>query len=142
MKIAVCVKHVPVGRLDIQPDSLRLDRSGPGELNDVDRNAIEEALGLQVAADDEIVIVSMGPEQATESLRTALALWTREPTAAVGVTSSQLRPPAGTAAATALAGAAIATTARSTAAKVESCALPSLSQAQSKSRSPRLPRSN
>jgi electron transfer flavoprotein beta subunit len=74
MKIAVCVKHVPVGRLDIQPDSLRLDRSGPGELNDVDKNAIEEALGLKEDADDEVVIVSMGPEQAIESLRTALAL--------------------------------------------------------------------
>jgi electron transfer flavoprotein beta subunit len=74
MKIAVCVKHVPVGRLSIGPDSLRLDRSGPGELNDVDRNAIEEALGLKDDAGDEVVIVSMGPESATESLRTALAM--------------------------------------------------------------------
>ena len=53
---------------------VRLDRSGPGELNDVDKNAIEEALRLKGEAGDEVVVVSMGPEQATESLRTALAL--------------------------------------------------------------------
>jgi len=78
MKIAVCVKHVPAGRLAIAPDSLRLDRTGPGELNDVDKNAIETALGLKesagAAAGAEVVIVSMGPESATESLRTALAM--------------------------------------------------------------------
>jgi len=74
MKIAVCVKHVPVGNLRIQPETNRLDRSGPGELNDVDRNAIEEALRLKGDAGGEVVVVSMGPQQATESLRTALAL--------------------------------------------------------------------
>jgi electron transfer flavoprotein beta subunit len=74
MKIAVCVKHVPVGRLGIVPDSLRLDRSGPGELNDVDKNAIEAALTLADDAGGEVVVVSMGPESATESLRTALAM--------------------------------------------------------------------
>ena len=78
MKIAVCVKHVPAGRLGIVPDSLRLDRSGPGELNEVDKNAIETALGLKESAGEsagaEVVIVSMGPESATESLRTALAM--------------------------------------------------------------------
>jgi electron transfer flavoprotein beta subunit len=74
MKIAVCVKHVPVGRLRIDPGSLRLDRIGPGELNDVDKNAIEEALRLKGDDGTEVVVVSMGPEPAIESLRTALAL--------------------------------------------------------------------
>jgi len=74
MKIAVCVKHVPTGRLVVQTESLRLDRSGPGELNDVDKNAIEEALRLKEDAGFEVVVISMGPEPATESLRTALAL--------------------------------------------------------------------
>ena len=74
MKIAVCVKHVPVGNLRLSPDSNRLDRSGPGELNTCDKNAIEEALRLKDAAGGEVIVVSMGPEQATESLRTALAL--------------------------------------------------------------------
>ena len=70
----MCVKHVPAGRLSIAPDSFRLDRSGPGELNDVDRNAVEEALGLKEDADDEVVVVSMGPPGAVESVRTALAM--------------------------------------------------------------------
>jgi electron transfer flavoprotein beta subunit len=74
MKIAVCVKHVPVGHLHIRPDTKRLDRSGPGELNDVDKNAIEEALRLRADAETEVVVISVGPEQAIESLRTALAL--------------------------------------------------------------------
>jgi electron transfer flavoprotein beta subunit len=74
MKIAVCVKHVPDGRLRILPDSKRLDRSGPGELNDVDKNAIEEGLRIQSESGAELVVVSMGPELAVDSLRTALAL--------------------------------------------------------------------
>src|SRR5450631_4094267 len=74
MKIAVCVKHVPDGRLRLLADSKRLDRSGPGELNDVDKNAIEEALRLQGETGAGIVVISMGPQQADDSLRTALAL--------------------------------------------------------------------
>jgi electron transfer flavoprotein beta subunit len=74
MKIAVCVKHVPVGQLRMQPETKRLDRSGPGELNDADKNAIEEALRLKAEGDAEVVIVSVGPDAATESLRTALAM--------------------------------------------------------------------
>jgi len=74
MKIAVCVKHVPDGRLRILPDSRRLDRAGPGELNDVDKNAIEEGLLIQADTGAELVVVSMGPEPAVDSLRTALAL--------------------------------------------------------------------
>ena len=74
MKIAVCVKHVPVGHLRIDPDTKRLDRAGPGELNTADKNAIEEALRLKQDAGAEVVIVSAGPEGAVESLRTALAL--------------------------------------------------------------------
>jgi electron transfer flavoprotein beta subunit len=75
MKIAVCLKQVPDGRLRILPDEMRLDRSGPGDLNSVDRYAIEAAVRLKEAiAGSEVVAVSMGPEGAAESLRTALAL--------------------------------------------------------------------
>ena len=75
MKIAVCVKHVPTGHLRLQPGS-GLDRSGPGELNATDRNALEEGLRLETeaGADSEVVVVSVGPEAATESLRTALGM--------------------------------------------------------------------
>src|ERR1700737_2265330 len=74
MKIAVCVKHVPDGRLRMLPDSKRLDRSGPGELNVADKNAIEEALRIKGDDGAELVVLSMGPQQAVDSLRTALAL--------------------------------------------------------------------
>ena len=74
MKIAVCVKHVPCGTLRMRPDSSTLDRSGPGELNASDKNAIEEALRLKEGGDAEVVVVTMGPAAATESLRTGLGM--------------------------------------------------------------------
>lgn len=74
MKIAVCVKHVPTGTLRVRTDSGTLDRSGPGELNATDKNAIEEALRLEDAGEAEVVLVTMGPAAATESLRTGLGM--------------------------------------------------------------------
>jgi electron transfer flavoprotein beta subunit len=74
MKVAVCVKHVPVGNLRVHPESGHLDRSGPGELNAVDKNAIEAALRLKDDAGAEVVLVSVGPEHAIESLRTGLGM--------------------------------------------------------------------
>ena len=74
MKIAVCVKHVPEGSARIDPGSKRLDRSGEGALNRFDANAIEEALRIKGDGDSEVVVVSMGPEKAADSLRKALAM--------------------------------------------------------------------
>ena len=74
MRIAVCVKHVPTGTLRMLADSGTLDRSGPGELNATDKNAIEEALRLKEGGDAEVVLVTMGPAAATESLRTGLGM--------------------------------------------------------------------
>jgi electron transfer flavoprotein beta subunit len=74
MKIAVCVKHVPEGHGRIDPGSKRLDRSGEGVLNHFDANAVEEALRLKGDSDAEVVVVSMGPEKAADSLRKALAM--------------------------------------------------------------------
>lgn len=74
MKIAVCVKHVPTGTLRMQLATGTLDRSGPGELNASDKNAIEEALRLKEGGDAEVVLVTMGAAAATESLRTGLGM--------------------------------------------------------------------
>src|SRR5215208_1205112 len=76
MKIAVCVKHVPEAQaLRLDPATKRLDRSGEGTLNVFDANAIEEALRLKDAAGDgEVVLVSLGPEKAIDSLRKGLAM--------------------------------------------------------------------
>jgi electron transfer flavoprotein beta subunit len=77
VKIAVCVKEVPEGgstrRLD--SETMRLDRSGEATLNAFDVNAVEEALRVKEAnADSEVVVVSLGPARAVDSLRKALAM--------------------------------------------------------------------
>src|SRR6478672_3157981 len=74
MKIAVCVKHVPEGSAKLDAASKRLDRSGEGALNRFDANAVEEALRLKGASESEVVVVSLGPERAADSLRKALAM--------------------------------------------------------------------
>jgi electron transfer flavoprotein beta subunit len=74
MKIAVCVKHVPCGTLRMRTDSIALDRAGPGEPNATDKNAIEEALRLKDGGDTEVVLVTMGPAAAVETLRTGLGM--------------------------------------------------------------------
>jgi electron transfer flavoprotein beta subunit len=77
MKIAVCVKQVPDAaapkRLD--PQTKRLDRSVEGAINPFDVHAVEEALRIKEGGDGgEVVLVSMGPAKAAESLRKALAM--------------------------------------------------------------------
>ena len=77
MKIAVCVKEVPDAAVTkrIDPESRRLDRSGEGALNHFDTQAVEEALRIKEAqGEGEVVLVSMGPAGALDSLRKALAM--------------------------------------------------------------------
>jgi electron transfer flavoprotein beta subunit len=77
VKIAVCVKHVPEAgsARRIDPETKRLDRSGEGALNAFDVNAVEEALRLKEAqGEGEVVVVSLGPARALDSLRKALAM--------------------------------------------------------------------
>jgi electron transfer flavoprotein beta subunit len=77
VKIAVCVKQVPDATVHkrIDPATGRLDRSGEGALNPTDVNAVEEALRIKEAGGEgEVVVVSLGPEKAMDSLRKALAM--------------------------------------------------------------------
>ena len=76
MKIAVCVKHVPDATVHkrIDPETKRLDRSGESTLNPTDLNAVEEALRIKEAHGGEVVLVSLGPAKASDSLRKALAM--------------------------------------------------------------------
>jgi electron transfer flavoprotein beta subunit len=74
MKIAVCVKHVPSGRPRLEADGRHVVRSVPGEINDADKHAVEEALRVKETNGGEVVVLSMGPQPAGESLRTALAM--------------------------------------------------------------------
>jgi len=76
MKIAVCVKQVPDATVHkrIDPETMRLDRSGEAALNPTDLNAVEEALRIKEAQGGEVVLVSLGPGKAADSLRKALAM--------------------------------------------------------------------
>jgi electron transfer flavoprotein beta subunit len=77
VKIAVCVKEVPDAAVNkrIDPNTKRLDRSGEGALNHFDTQAVEEALKIKEAdGEGEVVLVSMGPAGALDSLRKALAM--------------------------------------------------------------------
>jgi electron transfer flavoprotein beta subunit len=76
MKIAVCVKQVPDAGAPkrIDPQTKRLDRSVEGALNPFDVNAVEEALRLKEGGEGEVVLVTLGPAKAVESIRRALAM--------------------------------------------------------------------
>ena len=76
MKVAVCVKQVPDATVHkrLDPTTKRLDRTGEAALNPTDLNAVEEALRIKEAHDGEVVLVSLGPGRAAESLRKALAM--------------------------------------------------------------------
>jgi electron transfer flavoprotein beta subunit len=76
VKIAVCVKHVPEGTTHarIDPQTMRLDRSGEGAINSFDTHAVEEALRIRDAQQGEVLVVSMGPQSAQDSVRKALAM--------------------------------------------------------------------
>jgi electron transfer flavoprotein beta subunit len=76
VKIAVCVKHVPEGTTHarIDPQTMRLDRSGEGAINAFDTHAVEEALRIKEAQAGEVLVVSMGPARAQDSVRKALAM--------------------------------------------------------------------
>ncbi len=78
MRIAVCVKRVPdtESRIKIGADGKSIDESGVKfVMNPYDEFAVEEALRLkEKAGAGEVVILSLGPDAAQETIRTALAM--------------------------------------------------------------------
>jgi electron transfer flavoprotein beta subunit len=78
MNIVVCMKSVPdtTAEKRLQPDGT-LDRASiPSVINPWDEYAIEEALRLREggAATGEIVLLCMGPDNSTETIRKGLAM--------------------------------------------------------------------
>jgi electron transfer flavoprotein alpha subunit len=75
MKLVVLVKHVPVvSALRFDPETRRLERQGvPSEVSSFDVRALVRAVELK-AEDDELVVMTMGPPEATASLAHCLAL--------------------------------------------------------------------
>ncbi len=76
MKIFVCIKQVPgVSEVKIDPKTNTLIREGiPSIMNPMDKNAMELALSIKEERDVDIIALSMGPPQAEEVLREALAM--------------------------------------------------------------------
>ena len=77
MKIAVCVKQVPDTWAEkvLQASDSTLDReAADGVMNELDEYAVEEALKLTETHGGEVVVISMGPERAAETVRKALSM--------------------------------------------------------------------
>lgn len=74
--IFVCIKQVPaVPEVKIDPKTNTLIREGiPSIINPLDKNALELALSLKEKHGAEVIALSMGPLQAEEVLREALAM--------------------------------------------------------------------
>ena len=76
MKIFTCIKQVPgVAEVKIDPKTNTLIRKGiPSITNPMDNNATELALSIKEKHGGEVIAISMGPPQAEEVLRQALAM--------------------------------------------------------------------
>jgi electron transfer flavoprotein beta subunit len=91
MKIVVLVKQVPDSGVErtLRPDDNTVDRAAVNNvINEMDEYAIEEALRLKEAHGGEVVVLTMGPDRAAESIRKALSMG---PDAAVHVIDDALR---------------------------------------------------
>lgn len=76
MKIVVCVKQVPdTNEVKIDAKTGTLIREGvPSIINPDDKNALEEALNLKDTYGGKVTVISMGPPQAKDALREAIAM--------------------------------------------------------------------
>lgn len=80
MNIVVCIKQVPdTTEVRLDPKTGTLIREGvPTIMNPDDKSALELALQLKDQLDGHVIVVSMGPPQAEQTLREALAMGANE----------------------------------------------------------------
>ncbi len=76
MKIVVCVKQVPdTTEVKINPETNTLVREGVASIiNPFDMYAVEEALRIKEKLSGTVIVLSMGPPQAAESLKELIAM--------------------------------------------------------------------
>lgn len=76
MNIVVCIKQVPdTAEVKINPETNTLIRDGVENImNPFDRQALETALILKDTVGAKVTVVSMGPPQATDILKEAIAM--------------------------------------------------------------------
>ena len=76
MNICVCVKQVPdTTEIRIDPETHTLIRAGvPSIVNPFDTYALEAAVRLKEKLGGRVIVISMGPAQAAEAVRSCLAV--------------------------------------------------------------------
>jgi electron transfer flavoprotein beta subunit len=76
MDIIVCIKQVPdTTEVKINPETNTLIREGvPSIVNPFDENAVEAALQIKEKHGGTITVITMGPPQAAEALKTTIAM--------------------------------------------------------------------
>ena len=77
MNIIACVKQVPdtETQIKVKPDGSGIDETGiKWVMNPYDEYGVEESLRLKEKVGGEVIVVSLGPARALESIRTALAM--------------------------------------------------------------------
>lgn len=76
MNILVCIKQVPdVSKVEIDRETNNLKREGvPSIINPCDLNALTAALKVKKQSKGKITVISMGPPQASEAIREAIAM--------------------------------------------------------------------
>ncbi|MDD5382221.1 MAG: electron transfer flavoprotein subunit beta/FixA family protein [Candidatus Margulisbacteria bacterium] len=76
MDIIVCIKQVPdTTEVKINPETNTLIREGvPSIVNPFDENAVEAALQLKEKHGGKVTVITMGPPQAAEALKTTIAM--------------------------------------------------------------------
>ncbi len=77
MNVLVCMKQVPDTEAEIRPtaDKTAIDYTGIKFIMNVyDEYAVEEALRIKEKMGGKVTILCLGPERATEAIRTALAM--------------------------------------------------------------------
>jgi len=76
VNILVCIKQVPeTTEVRVDPDTKALVREGVASIvNPVDENALEAALQLRETHGGKVTVITMGPPQAEDALRHALAM--------------------------------------------------------------------
>jgi len=76
VQIVVCIKQVPdTAEVRINPETNTLIREGvPSIINPYDVHAIEAALQIREKTGGKVIVITMGPPQAEEALREAIAM--------------------------------------------------------------------
>lgn len=77
MRVVVCIKQVPSTDAKVKMDPVKgtLIREGVESIiNPFDEYAIEEGIRIKEKFGAEVIVISMGPPQAKEALKTALAM--------------------------------------------------------------------